>query len=300
MEGKRIYRRRGTPDLPVAVYIGVAGQNMDIYAQADYHPEVELMLQLQGSTTMQIDGKPVTFHPGQIMLLRPNQVHRRIWFSDDAVIHSLVFSTDAIGMKPTSFFQKDFVKPLSEDRVELPMVLEAGHPAYEAVYGQMLQLDGCRIYEKGYKQRRLQILMCICLALMPHCKVISYETPLPDPGHEGVKLCMRYLHNHHTQKVTLAAISEYCHLHPNYLSAIFRRYTGEAIFEHLTRIRLESAQRLLLEDLPISKVAELSGFHSECLFYRKFKEHTGMTPKAYAKKENSLHKRLHNEKEDGF
>lgn len=287
MEGKRTYRRRGTPDLPVAVYIGIAGQNMALYSQADYHPEVEIMLQLQGSTTMQIGEQTITYHPGQIMLLRPNQVHRRVWFSEDAVIHRIVFSTNAIAMNPGNFFQKNFVQPLSEDRVVLPLLLEAGHPAYEAVYRQMLELENCRIYEKGYKQRRLQVLMCICLALMPHCQVIAYETPFPDPGHEGVKLCMRYLHNHHTQKVTLQQIAEYCHLHPNYLSAIFRRYTGEAIFEYLTRIRLESAQQLLLEDLPVSKVAELSGFHSECLLYRKFKEYTGMTPKAYAKSQKA-------------
>lgn len=284
MEVKRTYRRRGTPDLPMAVYIGVAGQNMDLFTYADYHPEVELMLQLRGSTTMQIDGQTVTYHPGQIMVLRPNQVHKRIWFSEDAVIHRLIFSTDAIRMNPTHFFQKNFVKPLSEDRVVLPQVLEAGHPAYEEVYAQMLQLDHCRIYEKGYKQRRLQILMCICLALMLHCKILTDERPIPDPGHEGVKLCMRYLHNNHAQKVTLAAISEYCHLHPNYLSGIFRQYTGQSVFEYLTQIRLESAQRLLLEELPVSKVAELSGFRSECLFYRKFKAYTGTTPKAYAQK----------------
>ena len=260
---------------------------MALYSQADYHPEVEIMLQLQGSTTMQIDDQTITYHPGQIMLLRPNHVHRRIWFSEDAVIYRIVFSTAAIAMNPENFFQKNFVQPLSEDRVVLPLLLEAGHPAYEAVYQQMLQLKNCRIYEKGYKQHRLQVLMCICLALMPHCQIIAYESTLPDPGHEGVKLCMRYLHNHHTQKVTLHEISEYCHLHPNYLSAIFRRYTGEAIFEYLIRIRLESAQQLLLEDLPVSKVAELSGFHSECLFYRKFKEHTGMTPKAYAKSQKA-------------
>ena len=127
----------------------------------------------------------------------------------------------------------------------------------------------------------------ICLALMPHCRVISEETPIPDPGHEGVKLCMRYLHNHHSKKISIPEVAEFCHLHPNYLSAVFRQYTGKSIVEYLTAIRIESAQRLLKEGLPVSEVAELSGFRSECLFFKKFKEHTGITPKEYAKKEKN-------------
>ena len=94
---------------------------------------------------------------------------------------------------------------------------------------------------------------------------------------------MRYLHNNHSNKRTLAMLSRYCHLHPNYLCSVFRKYTGMSIFDYLTRIRVESAQRLLREGLPVSTVAEMSGFHSERLLYQKFKEQTGMTPKAYAK-----------------
>ena len=57
---------------------------------------------------------------------------------------------------------------------------------------------------------------------------------------------------------------------------------GQTIFEYLARYRIEAAAELLKkEDLPVSRVAEMVGFRSESLFYQKFKEHTGMTPKAY-------------------
>jgi len=35
----------------------------------------------------------------------------------------------------------------------------------------------------------------------------------------------------------------------------------------------------------VRKVAEMTGFRSECQFYESFKKHTGMTPKAYAKQQ---------------
>ena len=284
METKRIYRRRGTPDLPLAMYVGIAGENMSNDPDISYHPEAEIMLQIAGSTVMEIDGNSITFHAGEIMLLCPNVPHRRIRFSDDARQHRIVFSTEAIRMSPGNFFQKEFVLPLSEGRLEMPVILQPGHPAYEEVYTLLLQVERCRIYEKNYRQRRLHLVMGICLALMPYCRIISYDQPIPDPGHEAVKLCMRYIHNHFAEKVTLEEMAKFCHLHPNYLCAIFKQHTGQTVFVYLNRIRVENATELLQkEDLPMAKVAELSGFHTECQFYKKFKAVMGTTPNAYRK-----------------
>ena len=285
MEVKRSYRRRGTPDLPIGTYIGVAGKNLSQQDKAEYHPEPEIIMQIIGTTTEMIDGKTVIMNPGDIRILPPNTAHCRLDYSDNCKYHRIVFSPKAIAMQPGHFFQEEFVTPLSEGRLEMPTRLQPGHPAYEEVHGLMLQLESCRIFEKNYRQRRLYVLMGICLALMPYCKVITYDPPVSDPGHDGVKLCKRYLHNNHPQKITLAELSKHCHLHPNYLCAVFKQYTGESIFEYLTRIRVETAQRLLLEGLPVSMVAELSGFHSERLLYRKFKDRTGMTPLAYKKQQ---------------
>ena len=289
MDVKRDYRRRGTPDLQMATYIGIASKNMYREKVAKYHPETEIFLQISGTTTKMLGSKKIVTSPGDIHIIAPNTAHCRLDFSPDAKSHRIVFSPNAIRMQEGHFFQEEFVKPLEEGRLELPELLQPGHPAYEAVYQLMMQLESCRIFEKNYRQQRLHILMGVCLALMPYCRVVADPSPISDPGHEGVKLCKRYLHNHHTQKLTLGEVAEHCHLHPNYLCKIFRENTGESIFEYLTRIRVESAQRLLLDGLPVSVVAELSGFHSERLLYRKFKEQTGMTPKAYAKENRKIY-----------
>lgn len=284
MNGNRSYRRRGTPDFPVATYIGIAGKNMSISSTADYHPETEIALQVAGTTIGQIGDQPVTYEAGDIWIIPGGTVHRRIGFSDDTVVHRIVFSPEAITMHAGHFFQKEFVQPLSEDRLVLPTLLQPGHPCYEGVKAPLMELENCRIYEKNYKQQRLSVLMRICLALMPYCRIKEDTPVIPDTGHEGVKLCMRYIHNHHAEKVTLDTIAHYCHLHPSHLCTVFKQHTGQSIFDYLTKIRVETAANLLLkEDLPVGKIAELVGFRSECLFYRKFKEIMGVTPKTYTK-----------------
>ena len=286
-ETTRRYRRRGTPDLPIATYIGIAGQNMTLPDHADYHPEIEIALQVQGSTDGIINGKTVHFEAGDIWIIPGGCVHQRLGFSPDAIVNRIAFLPEAITMLPTHFFQKEFVKPLSEGRLSLPERLQPDHPCYGEVQAALMLLENCRIYEKHYKQHRLSVLMRICLALMPYCQVIENVPVIADPGHEGVKLCMRYIHNNHTEKVTLEQIANYCHLHPSYLCEVFKKYTGQSVFDYLTKVRVESAAGFLSrEDLPVSKVAELSGFHSECFFYKKFKAIMGMTPKAYQKQQS--------------
>lgn len=287
MEEFRSYRRRGTPDFPVSVYWGEAGVNMRNNPNAEYHPEPELALVIRGSVTMQIGSIASEFHAGDVFIIPPNTIHRRIGFSDDAIIRTMVFSLEAIRLPPEHFFQKEFVQPLSEGRLTMPTLLQPGHPAYAAIHGQLQQMVYTRTIEKGFKQTRFAILMNICLALMSHCTIASGALPLQDPGNETVRQCMRYIHENYRQKLELKVLAEQCHLHPNYLCALFKRYTGETVFSYLNRFRVEMAKVLLRqESLPVHKVAELSGFRSECQFFQKFKQHTGMTPKAYSKSRN--------------
>lgn len=284
MEETRSYRRRGTPDLPIAVYLGIANKNGSKYQSSEYHPEVEITQIVDGSMTMQIGGVSRTFHKGDIFIISPNTVHRRSDYSDDIDYRTLIFFADAIRMPPEHFFQKEFVQPLQEERLQLPELLQPDHPAYDTIAAQMQLLNHCRIHEKGYKLRRFSILMNICITLIPYCRTIEGEAPPSDPGNTAVKLCMRYIHNHYREKLTLEQIANYTHLHPNYLCALFKKYTGESVFDYLTHLRVETAANLLCrEDLPVSKIAALSGFPSESLFYQKFKLLMGTTPKAYQK-----------------
>ena len=83
--------------------------------------------------------------------------------------------------------------------------------------------------------------------------------------------------------------SELCGVSESCFRRLFKEYTGQTVVAYLTRYRIEAAAELLLrEDLPVSQIAELTGFRSESLFYQKFKEFTGMTPKAYQKQKLTM------------
>ena len=283
MKIKRSYRRRGSPDLPISVHFcdaRVASHN----PIPEYHPETELVRVQQGHVVLQLDGVSHTFREGDIFLIPGNTIHHYQHISEDAKYCCLFFSTDAIAMQPEHFFQKNFVQPLSEGRLQLPALLQPGHPAYDGICAQYDSLPSARMFTKDYQTRRFSALINICLLLQPYSSVISQVQPLTDPGNTIVRLCMRYIHTNYADKITLATLAQYCHVHPNYLCALFKSYTGQTFVDYLTRFRMETAGQLLKsEDIPAGKVCELVGYHSESHFYRKFKEIMGVSPKLYGK-----------------
>ncbi|MBR4864064.1 MAG: AraC family transcriptional regulator [Oscillospiraceae bacterium] len=281
---QRIYRRRGTPDFPMAFYWATAGKNMKPHCEAECHPDIEIAWVVSGTVTMQIGGVEKHFHQGDIFLIPPDAVHCRKGFSPDAATRTLVFSTDAIRLPPEHFFQKEFVQPLIDGRLDLPLVFRPDHPAYESIRNYMVQFERTSIRDKDYKSHRFPLLIGLCTALMPYCSLLSDSNIKQNPGNEVIRRCMYYLCTNYQKKLTLTDLSNHCHLNPSYLCTLFKQYVGETVFEYLTRIRIEQSVWLLqTTNLPINRIAENVGFHSECHFFKKFKEIMGMTPKVYAK-----------------
>ena len=250
-----------------------------------WHPEPEFIYIVQGSLQKRLGKETVTLKAGDFYIVPPNEIHGIESFSEDAILRRIVFDPQAITMPPTHFFQKDFVVPLVENRLTMPRCILPGHPAYEVIRANMLELAECRTYDPDYQPKRFGILMAICTTLFPYCQADTPQTKVQDPGNEAVRQTMRYINSYYRRKIDLQTLADEVHLHPNYLCALFKEHTGETVFEHLTRIRVESAAYLLREnDIPVNKAAELSGFNTESLFYQKFKQIMGLTPNAYKKK----------------
>lgn len=71
-------------------------------------------------------------------------------------------------------------------------------------------------------------------------------------------------------------------LNASYLSALFRRETGETVTQHINRKRIQQAIHLLSSThLQIQTVAQHCGIPDVNYFSKLFKKHTGKTPREY-------------------
>ncbi len=84
--------------------------------------------------------------------------------------------------------------------------------------------------------------------------------------------------------LSLHTLADLQGLNASYLSALFRRETGETITEHVTRKRMQLAMHLLKSTrLQIQTIAQHCGIPDVNYFSKSFKKFTGKTPKEYRK-----------------
>ena len=280
----RSYRLRGTPDCPVSVYTNNIHKHF-----AHWHPEVEIMMLFSGQLHCKLENQNFSLKSGDILIINPNQFHCEVNHSDDYVHMSVIFSTEIIAMPEGHIFQKYFVAPLSDGRLQLPNLIKPEHPTYQTVYAALEKLAESRIYSEDGKLLRYTQIATICAALQPYCTLTTPNDLRQSPDEHSVNRAILYIHNLYATPLTLEKIAAHIPLHPTYLCKIFKAQTGHTVMEYLARTRVDAAKFLLRRDaLPMARVAELSGFPSERSFYRQFKTVAGITPKTYQKQQNQL------------
>ncbi|KIL40699.1 hypothetical protein SD70_11465 [Gordoniibacillus kamchatkensis] len=94
--------------------------------------------------------------------------------------------------------------------------------------------------------------------------------------------CQRYVYQHLDRKISLEDAAAHLHLHPSYLSRLFKRETGENFVEYVTRMKMDKAKELLENtDKTVEDIAEMLGYDNKNYFGKLFKAHTGTVPNTF-------------------
>lgn len=104
-----------------------------------------------------------------------------------------------------------------------------------------------------------------------------------DEGQETpIRGMIGYMQEHLAEEISLQLLAEEFHLSAQYISQLFKNEMGVNYLTYLTNIRVEHAKRLLIgSKLPISDIAEHSGYADYRVFSKVFKKVQGITPTQY-------------------
>lgn len=95
--------------------------------------------------------------------------------------------------------------------------------------------------------------------------------------------------NYADPKLNIDAMADHVGLSASHIQNIFKAATGSSISAYLRRLRLSRATELLEQtDVPVSEIAERTGFGNSNYFYTVFKRHYSITPTEYRAKRPNL------------
>lgn len=98
-------------------------------------------------------------------------------------------------------------------------------------------------------------------------------------GEQIVKLSIQYIDTHYQEPISLETLSTTYHIHPNYLSRAFKKYSDFNFNEYLTNVKMKNAFFMLKNsDAKVQEVAEQLGYNDSKYFSKVFKKHHGFSP----------------------
>lgn len=114
-----------------------------------------------------------------------------------------------------------------------------------------------------------------------HCSSLSVGSHSP-AGHADA--VMRFIETHACRSFAAEELEKAVGLSYKYAGTLFKNTFGTTIREYQHTLRIKLACRLLLEtDMPVSLIAEKTGYYDSFHFSRVFKQFKGTSPQNYRK-----------------
>lgn len=280
MKQYREKMKRGTEDFPFAYYKQKLINHRMI--ELHWHPEIELLYGIDGEVAVNVSEEKYILKQGDILFINPEELHSYKPRTAQVRYHAAVFHASLFQFKGGHFFEQDFTTPIINGTLKFPRMISRDHEKYDTICPIVHRIFNEDIHSKTMVFGDLTVLFC---TLMEHSLLDKASDEKAYKKSEDVKMCIKYMEENYTRKITLAELADLVHMSPNYFCNYFKKQTGISPFTQLNYIRVKQAARLLLnsEDSVVS-VAENCGFENVSFFIRKFKTIQGCTPSVYRKK----------------
>lgn len=141
--------------------------------------------------------------------------------------------------------------------------------------GEPIRRSFDMLIDRGVRKSRLVRPLCelIVKEILLLCRDDAAEPVNTDsPAFASYTRAREFIESHYLTLNTLDAVARGCHVEAPYLCRLFARYHDESPYQFLTRLRMDHASRLLLEEeASVGSVAAAMGFKDAFHFSRVFK-----------------------------
>lgn len=271
--------------LPGPDDIVLARQNRHSIVPLHRHSFVEMNYLYSGSATELLEGERVELSSGDVSIFDTDVIHTVLPLGDDDVL-------------------LNFYLPLERIEQLLGRHAQSQGAVAELLWESISQrTDHSRclvIRTQEMPEFRTDVERAFCEFLDPQpgsdvaleCLIALLVTDLTrcwqtQGGGEGaggsgrVGDILRFVERNCTD-CSLSSVATHFGYSPSHVSRLISQQTGRSFKHYVTRARLRRAGMLLrTEEMPVSAVAEACGWKNRTIFYQRFQERFGCTPKEY-------------------
>lgn len=249
------------------------------------HNYVEMMYVVQGRITHIIEGKELTLHKGDMLMLNQRVRHaiRRAAYEDIGInfIALPEFFEIPLSMLHEKNVLAEFIVSAFRQKDPVSHYLLFRLQEDSQMENLMENMIVSMLHEHTNEDIVNQYSMgLVFLYLLNHLENLSSNSSM-DYREAIVQAVLSYI-NSDCKNASLTKIAEDTHQSVTVLSKLIRQKTGYTYQELLQHRRFETAAYLLAEtNLSVEEIALNVGYENQSYFFKQFKIRYGMTPRKY-------------------
>ena len=241
-----------------------------------YHDFCKLVLLLSGQGEYTVEDRHYALQAGDILLIGNGQIHRPE-FVQGVEYERIIF-----------YISPEFLQKQSTEECNLEFL-------FDGVYGHVLRLkehryqkitDLARVLEEELcKDSYGKNIMANSLLLQLLVSLGRYrekgklmQAERPEVNDERIRRILHFIENHLSEELSVDDLAETVFMSRYHMMRLFKKETGQSVYDYLTERRLFFARELIRQGVPATESCFQAGFGSYSSFTRAYGKRFGTTP----------------------
>lgn len=256
-----------------------------------FHPEVEILLVVQGDGTRIVGDSVNRYKPGDLVLIGSNTPH--VWYSDRIPNENEIKKwSEAIYIMfdPNKFGEQFWNIPETKSIRKFITLTRRGIKLTGETREKILAIMNVISDSIGFK--RVCLLMNMLEIIASSDEYVFLSSPFSQNiinknDSDRLNKVYEYVINNFRKEITLDEAASVANFSTPAFCHYFKKRVNKTFIKFLNEIRVGHACRLLVdENFPVADICFMCGFNNTSYFIKQFKMITGLTPLCYRKKFN--------------
>lgn len=254
------------------------------------HKFIEMSYVYSGKINEVVNGNPISLKKGDLIILDTNVIHSVDMTGPNDIMLNFLINKE--------YFNNSFFNQLDSENAMADFLLHALYESHK--YNTYLIFNTkenefihniiCKLAEELITPNLNSTAItdsCIIILFSELLRLYDAQEKTKDNNlTKQAKISIdiaNYISSNY-ETITLTSAAEHFHFTPNYFSNLVKKYTGKNFKELILDEKLKKSSYLLRNtNLTIEEIMEKAGISNLQFFYKKFKNHYGVTPHKYRK-----------------
>lgn len=233
--------------------------------------DYQLLYIASGKAHFFIDGKDRIVTAGHMVLYRPKEMQKYIYYgSDQTEVYWVHFTGGNVRNILRQYGMND----------DLKIFYSGALLEYQHIYRKMIQeLQMCK---EDYQE--LLTILLRQLFILIHRQLNTCIKVKDGFLTEEIDLASTYFNEHYNEEISVEEYAASRHMSVSWFIRAFKQYIGITPMQYVLSIRIANAQNLLeATDYNITEISNMVGYDNPLYFSRIFKKQRGLSPSEYRK-----------------